>query len=218
MSFRDELGKKLLFFDGAMGTMLQERGLQSGELPEIWNVTKEDVICDIHRQYLKAGCDIVKANTLNMLQMRNLAKSSMKIRIRMVELEENADEREDFLKFWQSKAGEEDKIQLMPMHTWSGKIADEEKRKIDFYADKPCVSVFSSFTINYDGKVQLCDSDIEQQEIVGDIREQSIRDIWQGGKMEQIRGWHADEKRNNIPICQGCDHWSRHFKESIGQE
>ncbi len=63
MSFRDELGKKLLFFDGAMGTMLQERGLQSGELPEIWNVTKEDVICDIHRQYLKAGCDIVKANT-----------------------------------------------------------------------------------------------------------------------------------------------------------
>ena len=99
------------------------------------------------------------------------------------------------MKFWQSKAGEEDKIQLMPMHTWSGKIADEEKRKIDFYADKPCVSVFSSFTINYDGKVQLCDSDIEQ-----------------------IRGWHADEKRNNIPICQGCDHWSRHFKESIGQE
>lgn len=63
MSFRDELGKKILFFDGAMGTMLQERGLQSGELPEIWNVTKEEIICDIHRQYLDAGCDIVKANT-----------------------------------------------------------------------------------------------------------------------------------------------------------
>lgn len=63
MGFRDELGKKLLFFDGAMGTMLQEQGLQSGELPEIWNVTKEEVICGIHRQYLEAGCDIVKANT-----------------------------------------------------------------------------------------------------------------------------------------------------------
>ncbi len=63
MSFRNELGKKILFFDGAMGTMLQERGLQSGELPEIWNVTKEEIICDIHRQYLDAGCDIIKANT-----------------------------------------------------------------------------------------------------------------------------------------------------------
>ena len=63
MSFRNELGKKILFFDGAMGTMLQERGLQSGELPEIWNVTKEEIICDIHRQYFDAGCDIIKANT-----------------------------------------------------------------------------------------------------------------------------------------------------------
>ncbi|MCI9526013.1 MAG: dihydropteroate synthase [Lachnospiraceae bacterium] len=63
MNFRNELGKKILFFDGAMGTMLQERGLQSGELPEIWNVTKEEIICDIHRQYLDAGCDIIKANT-----------------------------------------------------------------------------------------------------------------------------------------------------------
>lgn len=63
MSFRNELEKKILFFDGAMGTMLQERGLQSGELPEIWNVTKEEIICDIHRQYLDAGCDIIKANT-----------------------------------------------------------------------------------------------------------------------------------------------------------
>ena len=36
-----------------------------------------------------------------------------------------------------------------------------------FYADKPCIAVFSSFTVNYDGVVQLCDSDIEQQEVVG---------------------------------------------------
>lgn len=63
MGFRERLGKELLFFDGAMGTMLQERGLQSGELPEIWNITKEEVILDIHKQYLDAGCDIVKANT-----------------------------------------------------------------------------------------------------------------------------------------------------------
>ncbi len=63
MGFRERLGTELLFFDGAMGTMLQERGLQSGALPEIWNITKEDVILEIHKQYLAAGCDIIKANT-----------------------------------------------------------------------------------------------------------------------------------------------------------
>ena len=36
MGFRDLLGKELLFFDGATGTMLQALGLQPGELPELW--------------------------------------------------------------------------------------------------------------------------------------------------------------------------------------
>lgn len=63
MGFKERLGKKILFFDGAMGTMLQERGLQTGEIPELWNMTHEEVILDVHKQYLEAGCDIVKANT-----------------------------------------------------------------------------------------------------------------------------------------------------------
>ncbi|MCI8483650.1 MAG: dihydropteroate synthase [Lachnospiraceae bacterium] len=63
MNFRERLGKELLFFDGAMGTTLQKQGLKPGEIPEIWNVTREDVILEIHKSYLEAGCDIVKANT-----------------------------------------------------------------------------------------------------------------------------------------------------------
>lgn len=63
MEFKERLGKEILFFDGAMGTMLQERGLQTGEIPELWNVTHEDIILDVHKLYLEAGCDIVKANT-----------------------------------------------------------------------------------------------------------------------------------------------------------
>ena len=63
MNLLNTLGKRLLFFDGAMGTMLQERGLGPGEQPEPWNLTHPEVICDIHRQYLAAGADILKTNT-----------------------------------------------------------------------------------------------------------------------------------------------------------
>ena len=48
MSFKDLLGKELLFFDGAMGTMLQARGLKPGELPELWNFNHADVIKEVH--------------------------------------------------------------------------------------------------------------------------------------------------------------------------
>lgn len=63
MNILNDLGKRILFFDGAMGTMLQKNGLAAGELPELWNLTHPRVITDIHRQYLDAGADILIANT-----------------------------------------------------------------------------------------------------------------------------------------------------------
>lgn len=60
---KDRLGKELLFFDGGMGTLLQERGLGPGELPETWNLSRPDTIREIHRAYIKAGSDIVLTNT-----------------------------------------------------------------------------------------------------------------------------------------------------------
>ena len=60
---RQRLGKDLLFFDGGMGTLLQEKGLAPGELPETWNLTHSEEIYKIHRQYIEAGSDIILTNT-----------------------------------------------------------------------------------------------------------------------------------------------------------
>ena len=50
-----------LFFDGGMGTLLQAQGLDV--LPEIWNITNPDAICEIHTAYAAAGCNFLKTNT-----------------------------------------------------------------------------------------------------------------------------------------------------------
>ena len=60
---RERLGKELLYFDGGMGTLLQERGLEPGELPETWNLTHAEEIREIHRSYIEAGSDIILTNT-----------------------------------------------------------------------------------------------------------------------------------------------------------
>ena len=59
----DVLGKKRLYFDGAMGTVLQAKGIKLGELPESYNYTKPEVIEEIHREYLEAGADFITTNT-----------------------------------------------------------------------------------------------------------------------------------------------------------
>lgn len=56
-------GKRMVFMDGGMGTLLQQKGLQGGERPECWNIERPQEIIDIHCAYLAAGCDVVTANT-----------------------------------------------------------------------------------------------------------------------------------------------------------
>ncbi len=63
MNILDLLGKKLLFFDGGMGTMLQKNGMKGGEIPELLNITNENLIYSIHEEYLRAGADIITTNT-----------------------------------------------------------------------------------------------------------------------------------------------------------
>ena len=56
-------GNRVLFLDGAMGTQLQEKGLQPGEIPELWNLSHPNDVRAVHEAYFAAGADAVYANT-----------------------------------------------------------------------------------------------------------------------------------------------------------
>lgn len=54
---------EILVCDGAMGTLLQDRGMQPGECPELWCLDRADAVREIHRLYREAGSDIVECNS-----------------------------------------------------------------------------------------------------------------------------------------------------------
>ncbi len=56
--------------DGAMGTMLFDNGLMFGDPPEVWNLSKPEVIRRIHRGYLDAGSQILMTNTFGGNRLR----------------------------------------------------------------------------------------------------------------------------------------------------
>lgn len=199
--------------NGSLLTVNRIREILDSNLDDI-RISLDGLKRETYERIRGLNYQTVFENVHNLIKMRNERKSSMSIRLRMVKMEENKDEWTDWLEYWSGfLPSENDKVQLMPMHTWSGTVADESASNISYYADKPCISPFSSMTINYDGGVQLCDSDILQREIVGDACKSSLKEIWNGEKFAQIRNWHRNSGRNNIPICRGCDHWSRIFQE-----
>lgn len=63
MDFREYLKNNIVYFDGGLGTLLQQRGLKAGERPESWNLSHPDVISDIHKEYFNAGSNVVCTNT-----------------------------------------------------------------------------------------------------------------------------------------------------------
>lgn len=60
---RTELSKRILILDGAMGTMLQRKGLQGNS--ESFNLTNPETIGEIHNEYIEAGADIITANSFS---------------------------------------------------------------------------------------------------------------------------------------------------------
>ncbi len=65
MTVLEALNQKRLYLDGGTGTMLQSKGLKSGEGTEEWNLTHPEEIIRLHRDYLTAGSDIFCTNTFS---------------------------------------------------------------------------------------------------------------------------------------------------------
>lgn len=66
MKLLNLLKKQRLYFDGGMGTLLQNAGLKPGEQPETWNILCPERVTEIHKSYLKAGSNIITTNSFGL--------------------------------------------------------------------------------------------------------------------------------------------------------
>lgn len=63
MRILDYIKENTVFLDGAMGSLLQSKGLSVGEMPERWNISHPEEVIKIHEDYFNAGANIVCTNT-----------------------------------------------------------------------------------------------------------------------------------------------------------
>jgi len=68
--FLNRLRNEIIVFDGAMGTLLQARGLARGACPDEWNLSRPEAVRDCHRAYFAAGADVVETNTFGSTKLR----------------------------------------------------------------------------------------------------------------------------------------------------
>ena len=75
----------------------------------------------------------------------------------------------------------------------------------------PCTQLWKWMVVYWDGSVVLCCADMFSQTVVGDLKTNSITEVWNGPKMKNYRDQMVGRKRFDVPICQNCDiHLSWH--------
>ena len=102
----------------------------------------------------------------------------------------------------------------LELHTWAGDFAERAKkdplfRKLSNLQDdkrnfSPCLHVFSSFVITWDGDVVPCCRDLKKDYVIGNIKEHSIMELWNSEKIIQLRQKQILRQYKDIPLCREC--------------
>jgi radical SAM protein with 4Fe4S-binding SPASM domain len=78
-----------------------------------------------------------------------------------------------------------------------------------------CPYVFYSLSVNSDGTASLCFLDWERKLIVGDLKKESFRDVWNGPILHEYRRMHLLKKRKDHEICGVCKQLSHCLPDDI---
>jgi radical SAM protein with 4Fe4S-binding SPASM domain len=70
-----------------------------------------------------------------------------------------------------------------------------------------CPIPFSSAYVLHDGSLILCAHDWARREILGNVREATIAELWNGERMREIRALVSERRYAEVPSCAGCSLW-----------
>jgi MoaA/NifB/PqqE/SkfB family radical SAM enzyme len=99
------------------------------------------------------------------------------------------------------------------LHNWAGEFSAKAGERYGYRTSadgrkhryNPCTHLWFMMNIHYDGKVSICCRDTMQGAVIGDIGKSSLREIWNGPVMVEMRKLMIEKKYDRIPICGRCD-------------
>jgi radical SAM protein with 4Fe4S-binding SPASM domain len=156
-----------------------------------------------------SNVNLAEKNILSFLKYRSTVNSKIPFLImQIVRQKQNVHEIEPWVKKWNAVDGV-DRVKVKSYITWDGRdeyinsLKLEESTSLDsqnVVCDKP----WTSMTVLWDGRVVPCCFDYDGTYVLGDLRKQSLKEIWGGEKMRYLRQCHRDGNRQDVRLCAQC--------------
>lgn len=113
------------------------------------------------------------------------------------------DNKEEYEAFWKERGVKN--ILFKNYHSWRNEPDVKEFTGIQkVITNDPCMYLSTSFCVLVDGRVVPCCMDYNGEMILGDLKYQSIGEIWYGGRYKALRTRHYNKEKENINLCRGC--------------
>ncbi len=131
-----------------------------------------------------------------------LAGDRMQISVQFAVLDVNQHELEPFREYWSKHPVQ---IYIRPKMTWINYLSDEigtgqERRHA-------CAWIFDSINVNENGEVPFCINDWEGKLVHGNLREESIFDVWQRKVYPHLVAHSAGNWEALPDFCRSCPDW-----------
>ena len=149
----------------------------------------------------------VTGNIKNFLRMRGNSERPHCV-IRIIRMRDTEEEIETFRTFWSQEIGKGDLVHVSDCIDWAGSV---EYRGVYRNRERtkrhPCRMLWKNLTVYHNGQVSPCCYDAEGELIVGDVLSQTLREIWSGDSLRNLRTLHLTSQYKKIPICSRCRNW-----------
>lgn len=126
---------------------------------------------------------------------RNKQKSNCFIELRMINMDFNRHEHEDFVNFWSQYAN---KATITSYYDWPWTGQTEP-------FNAPCPKIKEEMFFIADGRAVLCCWDAFARQVIGDVHDQTVEEIWLGEKNQKCRSLLNKGEREKIHLCSRCD-------------
>ena len=100
-----------------------------------------------------------------------------------------------------------DRFSFISPHTFGGKIPREDRKGFRSKGSRyvPCTFLWYSMSVRWDGMVVPCCVDLAGDMPVGDLRKESLLEVWNGPMLVDMRNKIASGRYQEIPLCSRCD-------------
>lgn len=153
--------------------------------------------------------EVVEENVKRLVALKKKLQSKTPlVVVKIIQTPDTQSEIKPFIHKWKSIA---DFIEIGEYHNWDGTLNGSSqfnpKNLLEDTDRYPCTFLWYNPVILWDGKITTCCVDYQGKGIIGDIKEESIANIWQGNILKNIRMAHLKGKYNTIPLCSRCQFW-----------